>query len=345
MYCNQMFTVASYLVEKLSGQSFADYLRERFFEPLKMTSTHLQPDAAVAAGLKDRMATNYCWIEERKEIKPVSWEQCPESQGAGSIITSVNDHIKWVSALMNFEPPITEDICKELIRPRVVVNDNDDGLYPRTSFLTYALGLERSSYRGYNIVKHDGQISGSGSCHFFVPKLNFGAVVLANSSEASALGDILSFELMDEVLKVPIEDRPDWNAVMRESIDDYMQNEVKGDDLKRKMCPEFNGTNEQQKIPLASYAGQYWNAGYHGFNVEVKDGQLFVDAKDRGTGFSLLFEHVCGQTTYIAHLSSHLEEGDEPIEAEFRFDNDRVTKLGLRIESDLEEKIWFDRVT
>ena len=82
-------------------------------------------------------------------------------------------------------------------------------------------------------------------------------------------------------------------------------------------------------------------------NLEVKDGQLFIDAYDRSMGFTftLTFEHVHSQTHYIAKLMDHLDSADEEeLKAEFRFDNDKVVKMGIHLEPDLENLIWFDRV-
>ena len=95
MYSNLIYTVAAYLVEKMSGLSFADFLQAHFCKPIGMSSTHLQPEAAEAAGLGDRIATPCVWNEDNSTYKRVELQHCPEAQGAGSIITSVNDYTKW----------------------------------------------------------------------------------------------------------------------------------------------------------------------------------------------------------------------------------------------------------
>lgn len=54
------------------------------------------------------------------------------------------------------------------------------------------------------------------------------------------------------------------------------------------------------------------------------------------------------QTNYVAHLGTSEEAGGMPdslqLRAELAFDNDRVVKLGIELEDDLGELIWFDRV-
>lgn len=71
--------------------SFERFLHKNIFEPLGMNSTNLQPGAARAAGLGDRMATPYVWY--KGGYIPLMYVDEPEAQGAGSIITSVNDYV------------------------------------------------------------------------------------------------------------------------------------------------------------------------------------------------------------------------------------------------------------
>jgi CubicO group peptidase (beta-lactamase class C family) len=51
-YCNSGPAVAAYIVEKLSGQRFEDYVRKNFFDPLGMhTATYFQPPSDIATTL------------------------------------------------------------------------------------------------------------------------------------------------------------------------------------------------------------------------------------------------------------------------------------------------------
>ncbi len=347
MYSNMMFNVATHLVEKLSGQTFEEFLHQNFFKPLDMSSTNLQPDAAIGAGLKDRMAIPHVWVDE--QLKAVPWEQMPDGQGAGSIITSVTDYLKYVQALMNQEHPFTEEILKAVTTPRIISNPEDDidELSPFTSHTLYALGWEVVYYRGHKAVQHGGQISGSGGGVFFVPELNFAGVILGNSDIASTVAEVVFMEMLDVLIGTPVKERTDWIALSQKRTQKYKDEQMKGDALKKKIWPEFDGKTEPQKLPLETYAGEYCNVGYHGMTVDIKDEQLFVDASDRADGFTLRFEHVCKQTLYVATLRERLGDVDGDafeLEAEFRFANDREVKMGVKLEDDLEDMIWFDRV-
>lgn len=341
-----MFTVATHLVEKKTGQSFEDFIHTHFFKPLDMPSTNLQPDSAKAAGLGDRIAGSYIWEEKKSQYKEIPILQTPEDQGAGSILTSVNDYIKYVKAILNREGPFTEEVYKGLIKPRICENPEDDAIDPFTSWTMYAAGFETYYYRGHLVVQHDGRINGFGSTLFFMPQLNFGGVVFGNSGSATSPANFLGRELMDAALKVPLAERVNWNDIYlarRAKWD--KENEEEGPKVRKALWPEYDGKAQEHTTPLSSYTGNFSNAGYHKMTVEVKDTQLFIDASDRCMGFYLKFEHLCDQTKFVALLiDCEDDEFEEPLEAEFEMEGERAIRMGLKMDPDLESYIWFDRI-
>ncbi|KYK58481.1 beta-lactamase family protein [Drechmeria coniospora] len=346
IYNNMMYTAATHLVEKMTGLGFVEFLGQRFFEPLGMESSFLQPECPRGKGLKERIAVGYIWEKDSESYRPIPIIDTPEVQGASSIVTSANDYIKWVKALMNKEGPITDDVYQELLKSRTLQNPYGDDLRPFTSPAVYAAGWEIYYYRGHMVVAHEGCIPGFAAHHFFLPAFKFGAVIFANANGGDKITSILMQELIDAAIGLPEADRLDWNKVeSEEGSDESMSDEGSVDEVeevRQELCPGIK-ESEGQKMPLEAYAGQYWNPGYHGMTVEVKDGGLFVDATDRSMGFTLTFTHVSEQTKYIAHVRDMFEGGSAPIRAEFRFDNDKVTKMGLHLESEVDEYIWFDR--
>lgn len=360
-----MYTVATHLVEVKTQQTFSDFLDERFFRPLDMVSTSLQPEAARNKGYGDRIATGYCWDKKSSSYNGFQAPDCPDSQGAGSIITSANDLIKWVKALIHRESPISGRVYQGLIRLRTLVSPTGRKLKRHTTPVIYAAGLEIYYYRGHMVVGHDGGIPGFQSKFFFLPELKFGAVILTNSDGGGSVATILAQELMDEVLRVPKSERPsrknrkrsdNKNHKSKGSIEVTAENKLplhpekkpeetgKGWERREKRQTQDSQLKSPQEIPFDAYTGKYHNAGYHDMTVEIKDQQLFIDATDRSMGFTLTFEHVRDQTEYIAHLSDFYEGGDDPVEAEFMFENGRVVRMGLHLEPALKENIWFDRI-
>ncbi|OWT43405.1 beta-lactamase family protein [Pochonia chlamydosporia 170] len=166
LYCNMMYTVATHLIETVASLSFADFLQRHFFNPLGMNSTNLQPARARAKGLGDRITPGYVWDDETKTYNRFKVPDAPEAQGAGSIITSVNDYVKYVKAIMNQEEPFTKDIYEGLIRSRSLFDPDYKQRTASTSSILYAAGWEVTFYRGFMIVGHGGSIAGAGTRHF-----------------------------------------------------------------------------------------------------------------------------------------------------------------------------------
>lgn len=358
-----MYTVATHLIEFKTQQSFPDFLHERLFLPLNMNSTCLQPGRARSSGLGDRIATGYIWTKNTS-YSGLQSPDCPEGQGAGSVMSSANDMIKWVRALIHQEGPITQKIYQGLVRLRSFPYQHPGRIKPYTSPVIYAAGFDVYYYRGYMVVGHSGVIPGFSSRFVFSPDLKLGAVFLGNSSGAGSVSTVLVRKLIDSALGVAV---PEQGASMKPNKNVVQTAQQGGDTMGKKekkkkpqrqvdtQPPKANPQSQKadrqkrnsgsppQEEPLELYTGKYWNAGYRGMEVQIKDGELFIDATDRSMGFTLRFVHVRNQTQYTAYLTDAVEGGDDPLDAKLLFENGRVVRMGLRLEQALPGLIWFDR--
>jgi len=368
LYCNMMYTVATYLIEVKTQQSFSDFLEERIFRPLDMTSTNLQSTRAGAKGLGDRIATGYYWDGDSSAYCPIQPWDCPEGQGAGSVVTSADDFIKWVKCLLRREGPINEKVYQGLIRMRSFVNPSGRRLKRFTSPTFYAAGLEIYYYRGHMVVGHDGAIPGFGSRFLFLPDSKFGVVVMGNSDGIGTVSNIVCRQLIDSLLGVPNRDVQPRNRNKKQKVPKTAPRESltlrqksassnRGQNLAKNegkpaekpetkelqtRKPELREASSPQEIPLTAYAGTYSHPGYRTMVVQIRDEKLFIDATDRSMGFTLEFEHVADQTKYTAYLSDLFEGGRDPVRAEFLLTGGRATKMGLDLEPVLKELIWFE---
>ena len=164
LYNNMMFTVACHLVEVKTGKSFSTFLREKFFEPLGMTSTYLQASSAIASGQSDRLASGHQFDEEKGTWDEFDAPDAPEAQGAGSIVTSAADYIKYVQALLHSRHPISADSRKALIQPRIMTDTEGNVSRTRTPSITlrplqvllptfYVQGIKDTSNNKFPIIR------------------------------------------------------------------------------------------------------------------------------------------------------------------------------------------------
>ncbi|MBD3646749.1 MAG: beta-lactamase family protein, partial [Pseudomonadales bacterium] len=95
------------LIEVWSGKSFAEFLRERIFEPLDMPDT----DFHVPEDKHDRFATNYVPVDPMDPMKPGLnaapdqmlgnlMEPRPYTSGGGGLVSTIGDYTNFIRMLI-----------------------------------------------------------------------------------------------------------------------------------------------------------------------------------------------------------------------------------------------------
>jgi beta-lactamase class C len=202
-YQNVAYDAASEIVEKVTGQTYEQAVREQLFLPLGMTSATIS---------RDGLLTARSWARPHrggKTSKPVevtdSYYRVP---AAGGVNSSVKDLAIWMRAQMGAEPGV--------LPPKVLANvqsprANTPGeqarkrkFRERLSMATYGLGWRIYDYAGNTVVGHHGGVTGYRSLIMFDPDKKAGVVALWNSSTSQPGG--LEFEVMDMVYRLPFKD-------------------------------------------------------------------------------------------------------------------------------------------
>jgi D-aminopeptidase len=91
-YSNTNYALLSLIVERVSGQSLAEFMRERLFAPLGMRDTALVP---LATETSARMAKGY---QPGDGGKPVAGLMLPEIHGEGAVNSTIADMTRWLLA-------------------------------------------------------------------------------------------------------------------------------------------------------------------------------------------------------------------------------------------------------
>lgn len=343
-----MYTVLTHLIEVKTGKSFSDFLEESFFTPLGMESTALQPSRISAKGLDDKVAKAHVWDKDKKIFVVCNALESPEAQGAGCILSTAPDYIKWVKAMMKKEGPVTAKLYRDLTKARSITRPWQSSPKKLLSPDLYTAGLEVSYYRGYQIFGHDGAVDGFGSRHFWVPALGLGCVVLGNGTDAGDIGNVIQMHLVDELLGIPEDQRVARGDDSDSGASDADKEE--DDETLQKAIKRLYPGVEQRALELSldSYTGNYWNMGYRGVTVQIQEDHLFIDANDRSLPLELVITHVSARSLFIAHQRLGESVGgvwERFTKVQFKWEGDRVVGLGL----DWEERIpggmiWFDRV-
>jgi CubicO group peptidase (beta-lactamase class C family) len=185
-YSNYGTALAGYIVEKISGMAFEDYVEKNIFEPLDMQkSTFRQP---LPADLAEDMSVGYTY--QKGMYKPQGFEYINGLAPAGSLSTTAADISKFMIAhLQNGqygENRILEEQTAKLMHTQLFTHD------PRLD--GNAHGFWEMTYNNLRLLVHGGDTAWFHSLLALIPEKNLGLFVSFNS-----LGG--SWPLYDNLIK------------------------------------------------------------------------------------------------------------------------------------------------
>jgi CubicO group peptidase (beta-lactamase class C family) len=277
-YNNLMFMTAGVLVERLAGQTWESFVRQRIFAPLGMKTS----DTSVTTMQK---AADYSlpYGEEKGETKAIPFRNIDEIGPAGSINSSVNEMTKWLFLQMNQgkvgdKQIISERSLLETQTPQIV--SGGDLKYDESFYVSYAMGWSVYVYRGHHILRHGGGIDGFTSNVTLLPKDKLGVVVLTNSSSpASGLIANIAVDRLLGLSEVPHVQR----AKEAEAKGKEAQAKAKADDEAKRR------KDTKPTLALSEYAGQFVHPAYQTLTITRDGEQLKGDL--HGLPFTLKHYH------------------------------------------------------
>jgi len=260
-YDNVLYDVAGAVVEATSGRSWDDFVRERVFAPLGMTSSL---PSVVAARPGDDLAAPHGTVGGRLQVVPV--DTADNLAPGGAVVSSASDMARWLrvqldsgrvdSARRLWSPPRT----REMWTGRITTNP------PAGSNLAmYALGWNVYDFRGYKIVTHTGGLAGMISSVMLIPQLRTGFVILTNA-ETSAMSALTAY-LCDYYTGAPAADY----------IRQARQGDAAWDEAAfQARLDSARNRDSRPSLPLGGYAGVYRDAWYGEITLAEEQGHLVV---------------------------------------------------------------------
>lgn len=269
-YNNFMYLAQGLITEKLTGKSWEDNIRERFFKPLNMLTSNLTIKELEAAA---NVSKGYA-LENFEKNNLTPYYNIAAVSPAGSINSSVNEMANWLKVWLNegkFNDTqvLPKKYVEKAINPLMLVgNGIADKQFPDQHLNSYGFAWFTSSYKGHYRLEHGGNIDGFSANVAFFPTDKIGIVVLSNQN-GSALPTLVRNAISDEILNL---EKTDWVAYYTEKI-----NEVKKQQKEKKKNEEENKTpNSSPTHSLAEYTGKYNHKAYGVFTIEVKNDSLWA---------------------------------------------------------------------
>jgi beta-lactamase class C len=202
-YQNVAYDAASEIVEKATGKTYEEVVRERIFGPLGMRSASMNRNALVTAA---SWARPYSGSRNSRPVEVSdAYYRIP---GAGGVNSSIKDLAIWMQAQMGLSPKvIPPDVLREVQTGRVPTPGELGRMRKfreRVLSAQYGLGWRVYDYAGHRVIAHRGGVKGYRSLIMFDPALKSGVVALWNGSSSQAGG--LEFEVMDMIYRLPARD-------------------------------------------------------------------------------------------------------------------------------------------
>jgi CubicO group peptidase (beta-lactamase class C family) len=168
-YSNTGYNLATVIVARVSGKSFAEFSRERIFAPLGMTRTSWRDDYTRL--VKDRAIAYSDRGGEFRQNMPFE-----NVHGNGGLLTTIGDLLRWN------ENAVTQKVGDaEFLRIQ-----HEPGRFNDGTPHTYAMGLTIGEFRGVKEIAHSGATAGYRAHLMRFPDQHVSVAVLCNVSSGAA---------------------------------------------------------------------------------------------------------------------------------------------------------------
>ncbi|PYT10295.1 MAG: hypothetical protein DMF60_00545, partial [Acidobacteria bacterium] len=280
-YQNIMYLTAGQIVAGVSGKSWDDFIRDRIFKPLGMTSSNTSITDLKSS---NDVATPHAKIDGKVEIIP--WRNIDNIAAAGSINSNVVDMAQWVrlqlgeGAYKN-QRLISSGGLKEMHTSQTVIRMEPPWsiFYSDAHFLNYGLGWFLHDHRGRKVVEHGGNIDGMSALVAMIPEEKLGLVTLTNMN-GTPLPGALASRVYDLYLGVQPKD---YSAELFKIYNAFLE---QGKQAQKKI-EESRVKGTSPTLALDKYAGTYKDEMYGDAKVTIENGKLALTTP----GFAGDLEH------------------------------------------------------
>ena len=181
---NIHYLVAGQLAASSASKGWDDFIKERIFVPLMMSSTFSKYEDVEAI---DNYATPH--RVDAGKIQLLQKKNYNNISPAAGLVTNVVDLSQWIRLQLGkgvFEGKriISEESINEMHKPQILAPYwFKDYFNPNALFMTYGMGWGVSDYKGLIVIDHGGMVEGYTAYIAMVPSKQLGIVILSNMDD------------------------------------------------------------------------------------------------------------------------------------------------------------------
>jgi CubicO group peptidase (beta-lactamase class C family) len=320
-YSNSAFLCAGEIIPAVCDTSWDDFLKYRFFVPLRMARTSTQFSKIDS---DDNACLPYT-IYDGKLFR-LARVNVDNLGPAASINSSVKDLSNWLIAQINngkFEGTqvIPEEALYLTRQPHTLIGGGDES--SKNYFEAYGLGWFMKDYHGTKVIWHDGGADGFVTTTCYLPGEKIGITVLTNSDANGLYGDLREM-IIDAYLNLPYKNYSHTSFTQTNyyrNLQDEQINKWRAQAAKK----------EKWQTDLKKLEGEYFNEVYGKVTIKIQNGLPEVS-----------FEHHPLLTATLEYLegNSFLCTYSNPTygikKADVVFEKDKIKGIILRVNSFLD---------
>ncbi|MEM6720118.1 MAG: serine hydrolase [Bacteroidota bacterium] len=164
LYNNSGYVLLGYIIEKITGKSYEEFVQKRIFDKLKMKNSYY--------GSKSRLIKNRASGYQGGENGYANAEYLSMNipYAAGSLMSTVDDLFRWNTAIRNHKL-ISKENTEKAFTNYTIDNGNN---------INYGYGWSTTKIQGVPMIEHGGGIFGFTSQGVYVPSENVYVIILTN---------------------------------------------------------------------------------------------------------------------------------------------------------------------
>lgn len=162
-YNNSGYFLLGYIIEKVSGISYPKFIQERIFDKINMNSSYYGSHTKL---IKNR-ASGY---QKRGGFSNAQYISLTLPYAAGSIMSTVDDMLKWQTAITN--DVFVKEVTIDKAFTNYTLNNGDK--------INYGYGWSLNELSDVPTIEHGGAIPGYLSMGVFVPSKNVYVILFSN---------------------------------------------------------------------------------------------------------------------------------------------------------------------
>ena len=259
-YNNMLVMTAGYLVGKIFGQTWEEFVKQHICEPLHMASSNFSVfDSQKSADF----ALPYRKDEHSETVNETPFYDIHSIGPAGSINSNVEEMARYAIFQLGEGKAGDQQIVSKSNLDLTHTSQVPMGGQPEFKELgarDYGMGWVVTSYRGHRMIWHNGGIDGFYALLTMLPDEDLGVVILTNLQD-QPVPEVVAYHVYDHMLAL---DAIDWAGRFQQL--EQKQKAAEEEAKKTGVTNRKSGTHPSHDPN--DYPGHYENAGYGTLTIQ-----------------------------------------------------------------------------